>query len=89
LKQPLAATASAALAAADGMVFVPAGEFTMGSDDGPHDDRPAHQVTLVTFHIDRYPEAELDGLPPYPFDPAVAGKSRRQAPLERGRLSAC
>lgn len=37
------------------MVAVPAGAFTMGSDTGPADERPAHQVTLRSFTIDRYP----------------------------------
>lgn len=37
------------------MVRVPAGSFTLGSDDGPADERPAHAVTLVAFEIDRLP----------------------------------
>ncbi len=36
------------------MVAVPAGTFTMGSDSGPPDERPAHQVDLVEFRIDRF-----------------------------------
>lgn len=39
--------------AADDMVTVPAGPFTMGRDDGPEDERPAHEVTLPGFLIDR------------------------------------
>jgi iron(II)-dependent oxidoreductase len=35
------------------MVTVPAGPFTMGSDSGPADERPAHTVTLPAFSIDR------------------------------------
>jgi formylglycine-generating enzyme required for sulfatase activity len=35
------------------MVFVPAGEFTMGSDDGPVNELPIHQVTLPDFWIDQ------------------------------------
>jgi formylglycine-generating enzyme required for sulfatase activity len=35
------------------LVFVPAGEFTMGSDGGDADNRPAHQVYLDAFWIDR------------------------------------
>jgi formylglycine-generating enzyme required for sulfatase activity len=35
------------------LVFVPAGEFTMGSDDGGSDERPAHTVYLDAFAIDR------------------------------------
>lgn len=37
------------------MVEIPAGSFTMGSADGPADERPAHSVTLPAFHIDRLP----------------------------------
>jgi serine/threonine-protein kinase len=41
---------------ADGaeMVFVPAGEFVMGSEDLGDDERPVHQVHLDSFWIDRY-----------------------------------
>jgi formylglycine-generating enzyme required for sulfatase activity len=39
----------------DGMtlVFVPAGEFTMGSDDGNSDEQPVHTVALDAFWIDQ------------------------------------
>jgi iron(II)-dependent oxidoreductase len=37
------------------LVTVPAGPFTMGRDDGPHDERSAHAVTLPEFMIDRLP----------------------------------
>jgi formylglycine-generating enzyme required for sulfatase activity len=37
------------------MVTVPAGPFTLGSDSGPEDERPAHQVSLEAFTIDRMP----------------------------------
>lgn len=37
------------------MVSVPAGMFTMGSDDGAADERPAHQLHLPAFFIDRLP----------------------------------
>ena len=36
-----------------GMVLVPGAAFTMGRDDGPDDERPAHHVFLPTFYIDR------------------------------------
>lgn len=36
------------------MVLVPAGEFTMGSQNGDVNERPVHQVTLDTFFIDKY-----------------------------------
>lgn len=34
-------------------VFVPAGSFMMGSEDGIDDERPVHEVTLDAFWIDR------------------------------------
>jgi len=37
------------------MVVVPAGDFTMGRDDGPQDERPAHRLMLPAFQIDRLP----------------------------------
>ena len=37
------------------MVAISAGAFTMGSDDGPPDERPAHLVELATYAIDRLP----------------------------------
>ena len=35
------------------MIFVPAGEFEMGSQSGDDDERPLHTVFLVDFWIDR------------------------------------
>ena len=39
--------------APEGMVYVPAGGFIMGSADGNFDERPAHQVRLSAFFIDQ------------------------------------
>lgn len=39
--------------APSGMVAVPPGDFTMGSDYGEADERPAHTVSLAAFFIDR------------------------------------
>jgi formylglycine-generating enzyme required for sulfatase activity len=58
---PVAATVSAAVTAAagaggpcpEGTVPVPAGTFTMGSDDGYADEKPQHQVKMSAFCIDR------------------------------------
>jgi formylglycine-generating enzyme required for sulfatase activity len=36
------------------MVFVSAGEFTMGSNDGENDEKPPHTVYLDAFWIDKY-----------------------------------
>ena len=48
LAGPLAAQAP------DGMVLVPGGKFTMGDDTGSLNERPAHQVELSPFFIDRH-----------------------------------
>jgi formylglycine-generating enzyme required for sulfatase activity len=50
----LTLTMSASALAAD-MVHIPAGAFTMGSDTGPEEERPAHRVTLASFKIDLLP----------------------------------
>jgi formylglycine-generating enzyme required for sulfatase activity len=48
-------TPAGAADVAPDMVAVPAGAFTMGSDDGPPDERPSHSVELRAFKIDRLP----------------------------------
>ena len=57
---PHAATASTATTATaatatppDGMVFIPAGDFAMGSDDADGDARPIHRVHVDGFFLDR------------------------------------
>jgi iron(II)-dependent oxidoreductase len=45
--------AQGAVAADSDMVRLPGGTFTMGDDRGLADERPAHQVTLQPFWIDR------------------------------------
>jgi iron(II)-dependent oxidoreductase len=37
------------------MIEIPAGAFRMGSDAGPDDERPAHEVRLAAYAIDRLP----------------------------------
>jgi len=37
------------------MVRIPSGSFWMGSDEGLASERPAHQVTLDPYWIDKYP----------------------------------
>ena len=34
------------------MVLIPAGEFTMGDDNGEDDEKPAHRVELSAFYMD-------------------------------------
>ena len=36
------------------MVLVPAGEFTMGSDEGDDDEQPVHRVFLDSFYLDMF-----------------------------------
>ncbi|MFL7871703.1 MAG: SUMF1/EgtB/PvdO family nonheme iron enzyme [Anaerolineales bacterium] len=36
------------------MVLIPAGKFTMGSDEGEMDERPAHSVFMDAYYIDKY-----------------------------------
>lgn len=36
------------------LVLVPAGEFTMGSNDGFDDEKPSHKMHLDAFYIDKY-----------------------------------
>lgn len=36
------------------MVYVPAGSFMMGSEDGESDERPVHEVYLDAYWIDKY-----------------------------------
>jgi iron(II)-dependent oxidoreductase len=47
--------ASLAATAETDMARIPAATFTMGRDDGPADERPAHRLTLQAFEIDRLP----------------------------------
>ena len=37
-----------------GMVLIPAGPFTMGSNEHAPDERPAREITLPAFYIDRF-----------------------------------
>jgi iron(II)-dependent oxidoreductase len=86
----LVAPASFAQVVLSDMVTVPAGPFTMGSSEGPDDERPAHELTLAAFSIDRFPVtnaqyAEFLNNPasarvaprPYDFDDSDARIHRR------------
>ena len=42
-----------------GMVLIPAGEFDMGSNDGPRDEQPVHKVYTDAFYMD---ETEVTNL---------------------------
>jgi iron(II)-dependent oxidoreductase len=45
---------SASTGGPEQMIHVPGGTYPIGSDQGRPDERPAHQVTLESFWIDRY-----------------------------------
>jgi formylglycine-generating enzyme required for sulfatase activity len=53
---PAVVTAKPAPKCPDGMILIPAGKFFMGSDDKSDFpfERPAHQVTLASFCVDKY-----------------------------------
>ncbi len=38
----------------EGMVYIPAGEFMMGDDNGEDDEKPAHRVRVNAFYLDQY-----------------------------------
>jgi formylglycine-generating enzyme required for sulfatase activity len=52
---PTLGIVSAMISPKDGMIllFVPAGEFRMGSEDGGSDEKPVHKVYLDSFWIDQ------------------------------------
>ncbi len=47
-------------AVTDTMIEIPAGPFVMGSDDGGREDRPAHEVDLPTYEIDKFEVTNAD-----------------------------
>jgi len=51
---PVPPTDTPTLSAPPVMVYVPAGEFTMGSDEGDSNEQPVHTVYLDAFYIDKY-----------------------------------
>ena len=38
----------------EGMVYIEGGRFLMGRNDGEEDERPAHDVTVPSFFLDKY-----------------------------------
>src|SRR5258705_5180171 len=48
-----AAQAQVSMAWTNGMVWIPAGTFQMGSANGQPDERPVHEVSVDGFWIDR------------------------------------
>jgi formylglycine-generating enzyme len=61
-------------AAPEGMLLVPGGTFTMGANRGGEgDERPAHQVTLAPFYLDRTEVTQAA------YDVCVAAKACKPA----------
>jgi formylglycine-generating enzyme required for sulfatase activity len=49
-----------AMSVTDIMIEIPAGPFTMGSDEGDPEDAPAHEVDLPAFEIDKFEVTNAD-----------------------------
>ena len=47
-------------AVTDIMIEIPAGPFVMGQDDGDREDRPAHEVDLPAYEIDKFEVTNAD-----------------------------
>jgi iron(II)-dependent oxidoreductase len=47
-------------AVTESMVEIPAGPFVMGQDDGDREDRPAHEVDLPAYEIDKFEVTNAD-----------------------------
>lgn len=56
-EMPLEQAAESIIWPTDGkeMIFIPGGEFIMGSDEGHPNYQPEHQVYVADFYIDRWP----------------------------------
>jgi iron(II)-dependent oxidoreductase len=59
------------------MVAIPAGPFTMGSNEGPDDERPLHPLTLQAYSIDRFPVTNAA------FAEFLNAQLARSGPVER------
>ena len=53
-QEKLLSSATVDVGSLDEMVEVPAGEFTLGSNEGGYNEKPAHVETLGTFWIDKF-----------------------------------
>ncbi|MCP5106932.1 MAG: formylglycine-generating enzyme family protein, partial [bacterium] len=56
------------------MILIPAGEFTMGSNTGERNERPAHQVYLDAYFIDKYEVTQLQFLEMMETNPSYFNK---------------
>ncbi len=87
-KAPATPSLPATIIGRDGasMVLVPAGEFTMGSEQGDEDERPVHRVYLDAFYLDKVEvtnarfakfSASVMSEPPWGF-------ANQEAPIKKG-----
>jgi sulfatase modifying factor 1 len=74
------------------MVFVPGGTFTMGNDDGPTAEAPAHKVRLSSYYIDQHEvtvrqfglflkETHYHGQPPHSWSEDVKQITSDSSPM--------
>jgi formylglycine-generating enzyme required for sulfatase activity len=66
------------------MVFLPGGEFTMGSDRGSADEAPAHKVRVSAFLMDKF-EVTQDRLPKVQLPNPSRWQDNPRNPVERVR----
>ena len=74
MRYPIYGTDSRLGAQPNEMVLIPAGEFTMGTNDRLPDEGPEHKVSLPAYYIDRY---EVTNLQYKKFIDATSRKSPR------------
>ena len=72
------------LAPPDGMVFIPAGKFTMGNDAGGIGTKPAHHISLGAYYIDKH---EVTNAEYYTFWMADGGENSAHTPVSYGEES--
>ena len=53
-KKDQVSTSAGTLVEPDAMVLIPGGRFTMGRNDGDEDERPAHEVEVKSFYLDKF-----------------------------------
>jgi sulfatase modifying factor 1 len=74
------------------MVFVPGGTFTMGNDDGPPAEAPAHKVRLSAYYIDQHEvtirqfrlflkESHYRGQPPHNWSEDAKQNTSESSPM--------
>jgi sulfatase modifying factor 1 len=74
------------------MVFVPGGTFTMGNDDGPPSEAPAHKVRLSSYYIDQHEvtvrqfglflkETHYHGQPPHTWSEDAKQNNSESSPM--------